>query len=151
MVYPFRVRQWIQAEIPTGCEAAELPSLAEELGGRRRALLTELLGAEEGARAAAEAGLYQLGDSLVQRLQLQGVSLGDEGELPCLSPARWRPTATATMPARIEGVLLEDTSARELITFIQKTGAPAPADARALAELARHYFFGRRLRVCVRA
>lgn len=145
------MRQWIRTEIPVGCEAAELPSLAEELGGQRRALLAELFGAEAGARAAAEAGLYQLGDSLVQRLQLQGVSLGDEGELPCLSPARWGLATTGEVPANVASVLLEEEEARELITFIQKTGAPGAADARALAELARHYFFGRRLRVCVRA
>lgn len=151
LVYYFPVEDSVRKEEPFGGTMKELPSLAEELGGQRLALLAELLGPEAGARAAEEAGLYQLGDSLAQRLQLQGVSLGAGGEFPCLSPARWEPGAAHDIPAGTSATLLSDADAREFGAFLKKNGVPPPADPRAFAELARHYFFDRRLRVSVRS
>lgn len=141
----------IFTELPAGCEVKELPSLEEELGGGRVALLKELLGAEDGVRAAREAGLYELSDSLAQRLRLQGVRLGEGGELACLSPARWREGAAQPLPASLEGVLLDAADAREFQSYLRLTGNRSAIAPLPMAELARHYFFSRRLRVLVRS
>lgn len=143
------MKEWMIASLPEGADWFELPSLEERRGSARLAEVAAIVGAEGAKLAAQRAGPYLLADSLVRELQLQGIALAEEGELPALSPPRWRPALEQGLPenAQVLGIHLSSSSLAAFTSFL---GAARPESAAGLVELAEHFFYRDSLKVALR-
>lgn len=142
--------RWILTEPPSGGGQAvqELQSLAEALGAERLATLAEVLGTARAAEVAAAADPYLLEDERAARLRLQGLSLGPEGEVRCLSPSRWVPGGAEPRAIPV-AVLLTPAQSRRFAAFLAKAGQRPPDGPTETLALARHFFFDQRLRIVI--
>ena len=102
-------------------------------------------------KIAQEIWCYELDESLVRELKLEGLLLSD-GEIPVLSPKNWETKAPMALPItqirqklQQEGkelcaILLGTNEKKEFERFLKKNNFE-PADLWQLLELADHFFF----------
>lgn len=147
--------------LPEGYSLEALQPAADELGDSRLALAEHLLGREASRSIARRLGRYELTDALALRLELEGVKLGEGGEVPALSPSRWGlyPEARAWAELRsslaenhaaLAGLLLTAEQAEGFRRFLSRHSVGDGAPVERIVELARHYFHGEPLNVVVR-
>ncbi len=147
--------------IPAGYSLAALLPVADELGAARLQLAEGIVGRELARGMARKLGPYQLSDELVLRLELEGLKVGEDGELPCLTPSRWGRYPEALRweellgalkqeGVELAGLLLTEAEAESFRRFLLRRGVREESPAARIVELARHYFHGQPLNVLVR-
>jgi hypothetical protein len=144
------MEKFLFSAAPKDCEVRTLPAISAERGAARLRTLRGLAGAQ-GPKAAQEAGLYLLEDKLALQLKLQGLTLAKGGEVPALSPARWKEGAEeAGVPEHARGLLLDSAQAKRFRAFLRANGAGrGSAGAVDLIHLARHFFYEEPIKVVV--
>lgn len=134
------MKQWLFSEIKSHQFSHPIPSLSAQKGTERLLLLSEILGSREAAKNLAEdAGRYELSDALVAQVQHKGLQLGQEGEVPALSPCRWNFSLGVIPEGKLLGILMEREKIKKFLDFLQLGNAPATMEA--TLELARHFFY----------
>lgn len=148
--------------LPAGLSLEALQPAADALGNQRLAGAEEILGRESSLAVAKRAGPYLLEEGLALKLGLEGLELGEEGEVPALTPARWGryPEALSweKLRARLSegggeacGLLLSKEQAAAFLRFLSRQRISAEEGSpEKFLELARHFFFGKPLNVVVR-
>lgn len=147
--------------LPAGHSLAALLPVADELGASRLRLAEGIVGRELAKNMARKLGPYQLSEELALRLELEGLKMGEEGELPCLTPARWGVypealrweelhAALEREGAELAGLLLTEAQAESFRRFLARRNVRDEAPPARIVELARHYFHGQPLNVVVR-
>lgn len=140
---------WIIAgAAPSQSAWHKLPALSAETGSRRLALASEAVGMPSALKAAREAGLYLLDDKLALKLKLIGIKLGAQGEIPALSPSRWKETEAESVPEDCVAVQLTAVQKKRLLSFLKKQHHAVPSPA-ALARIARHFFYEEAITIAV--
>lgn len=125
---------------PEGTVVRSVPSLSSLRGSERVVVLESVLGEKLAESVSARAGLYLLDDSLAHDLRLRGLDLPENGELPALSPARWKKISEEAIPVgRLVGVLLSPEKKNALQLFLRASRHEITLDD--LVNVARHYFY----------
>lgn len=144
-----------EGSLPHGHEIRVLHCATAEQGRARLAEAGKILG-EDGARVLArKLGSYELDDSLVRSLTLAGVKLGERGEFPALSPARWTETPPAQYLKEGEvaaGLVLTPRQRESFLRFLARNRVNADGEigAERAIRLARHFFFREPIVVVIR-
>ncbi len=156
--------EWIfaaESTLPAGLEVETLSCASDELGNLRLGEAQALIGVEAARALALKAGPYELEEDLARRLELEGLKLGVGGEFSALSPPAWGAYAEAESwqsftrrlsqaPAEIVGLQLTATQREAFLQFFSRNRVDPESTPAAVAELARHFFFGEPLNVVVR-
>lgn len=153
---------WLFAEekpLPPGLELVPVPGVARALGKKRLATAEDLLGKAPAKAAAESLGRYELEESLARQLELEGLELGEGGEVPALSPARWAShldsqsweglrARVSAGGAEIAGLRLPARQREAFLRFLSRHRVSAePAK---VVELALHFFADADLNVVIR-
>ncbi len=139
---------------------AHLPA-ADESGEKRLAVAEELLGRESSHSIARKLGAYELEESLALKIQLEGIALGKEGEIPALSPNRWGrfPEALSRQELldaisegglEIAGLIMSEENAATFGRFLAARKIKESAPPEKIAALARHFFHGQPINLVLR-
>jgi hypothetical protein len=142
----------MEEALPGGLRAAEVPNACAEVGSARLAEAAAVLGEAASLAEAERLGRYELADEVARELRLRGVALGEGGEVPALSPARWRAWPAAPDLRELVGLRLTAEQKASFLRFLTRNheGDPlALAPERAL-ELARPFFLAEPLAVVLR-
>jgi hypothetical protein len=130
----------IFTQLPAAAKVGCLPSLASRKGQERLEILGCLVGEEAAPKVAEQAGFYLLEDSLAHELRLRGLELAKGGELPALSPARWKKTPPEPASGgRLIGILLSPEKKSAFTGFLAQAGREFSLDE--LVLLAGHFFY----------
>ncbi len=158
--------QWLfshEHPLPAGLSLEALAPCALALGQERLDAAAELIGEQSALALAEKLGAYELAESEVNRLGLEGLELGPEGEVPALSPKRWGAFPEAdnwdTLRARLNeeggkvvGLSLNAEQRDRFLPFLSRNHVSAEAnlDPEKIVSLAQHFFFAEPLNVVVR-
>jgi hypothetical protein len=131
----------IFTRLPEGYRQASLDTVFAADARARLAEAARVLGSRGAAETAARhAGRYELDEACLRTLGLAGIELGENGELPALSPERWAELPEpAPQSGELIGLLLTAPQREAFSRFLARNHVSNPSAERLVA-IARHYF-----------